>query len=345
MAARGTNQFRAAAIRLTDTLAADPVPPAATPRSAPASVLLNRLLARGKFRHLQLLLRVAELGSVQRAADAIGVTQSSVTQTLAYLEALLDVQLFRRHARGVSPTPACADLLPVARQVMMGLGEAADVLVARQRRGGGLVRLLASSAAVHSVLLDALPAFHRAHPAVQVQLREAEGEDQLLAVVRGEVDLVVCRRPVALPEGWAFQPLLDDRFAVVCAPGHAVLRRRRTDWQALGRELWMLAPAETAARLRFDELAQHFDAAPRTHPLVSRSFTAALATLQRDAVLALLPLSFVRRALDAGELAEVPTPAALPLAPIGVLRPQGAAAGAALLLAEHLLQHGPLQPA
>ena len=47
-----------------------------------ATVLLNRLLARGKFRHVQALLRLAELGSVQRAADAIGVTQSSVTQTL-----------------------------------------------------------------------------------------------------------------------------------------------------------------------------------------------------------------------------------------------------------------------
>ena len=41
---------------------------------APASVLLSRLLARGKFRHLQVLLRLAELGSVQRTADAIGVT-------------------------------------------------------------------------------------------------------------------------------------------------------------------------------------------------------------------------------------------------------------------------------
>ena len=71
----------------------------APPASAPASaaVLLNRLLSRGKFRHLQVLLRVAELGSVQRAADAIGVTQSSVTQTLAYLEALLDTPVLRRH--------------------------------------------------------------------------------------------------------------------------------------------------------------------------------------------------------------------------------------------------------
>ena len=66
-----------------------------------STVLLNRLLARGKFRHAQVLLHLAELGSVQRAADAMGMTQSSVTQSLAYLEQLLESQLFHRHARGL----------------------------------------------------------------------------------------------------------------------------------------------------------------------------------------------------------------------------------------------------
>lgn len=86
-----------------------------------ATAFLNRLLARGKFRHVQVILVLAELGSVQRTADAIGMTQSSVSQTLAYLEQLLEVRLFERHARGVRPTLACADLLPVARQLMMGV--------------------------------------------------------------------------------------------------------------------------------------------------------------------------------------------------------------------------------
>lgn len=306
--------------------------------AVPASVLLARLMARGKFRHLQVLLRLAELGSVQRTADAIGVTQSSVTQTLAYLEGLLDTRLFQRHARGVTPTPACVDILPVARQVLMGLAESADLLEARQRRGGGVVRLLASSAAVHRVLLQHLPGFHQAHPAVQVQLREAEGEDQLLAVARGEIDLVVCRQPVALPEGWGFEPLQADAFVVACGPAHPLTRRRAPGWPALARETWMLAPAESAARLRFDELVhQHFEALPRTHPLVTRVFAAAVATLQRERVLSLLPLSFVHQAVAAGTLALVPTPRALPLEPIGVMSPLAAAAPAATLLRQHLL--------
>lgn len=301
-------------------------------------MLLNRLLARGKFRHLQVLLRVAELGSVQRAADAIGVTQSSVTQTLAYLEALVDAPLFRRHARGVTPTPVCVDLLPVARQVLKGLAEGADVLQARQRRGGGTVRLLASLAGVHGVLLDALPAFHTQHPGVQVTLREAEGEDQLLALVRSEIDLVVCRQPAVVPEGWVFEPLLEDCFVIACAPGHPLLRRRPVSWALLGRQTWLLAPAETAARRRFEEMAQHFERTPATHPLVTRVFSATLATLQQAGVLSLLPQTFLHHPVRAGLLATVQPPTPLPMDPIGLMRPNTALGDAAQVLHQFLLR-------
>lgn len=302
----------------------------------PATVLLNRLLARGKFRHIQVLLRLAELGSVQRTADVIGLTQSSVTQTLAYLESLLEVRLFERHARGVSPTPVCLDLLPVARQVMLGLAEGADALVARQQRGGSVLRLMTSAAALGSLLLDVLGDFHARHPAVQVHLREAEGEDQLLAVARGEVDLVACRQPVAVPGQWVFEPLMPDQFVVVVRPGHPLLRRSTVGWKALGREIWLLAPAETAARRQFDEVAARLDQPPRTHPLVSRSIPATLDTLQREPVLALLPLSFVRRAVAAGQLAVLPLPEPMPMNALGLLRPEPLVLPAAQALAEHL---------
>ena len=303
----------------------------------PSSVLLNRLLARGKFRHLQVLLRLAELGSVQRAADAIGVTQSSVTQTLAYVEGLLEIKLFQRHARGVIPTPACQDLLPVARHVMMGLAEGADVLAARGRRGGGVVRLLASVAAVQGVLAEALPQFHAVHPAIEVHVREAEGEDQLLALARGEVDLVVCRAPVAVPEGWAFEALCEDEIVIVARPGHPLQRRRRADWAALAQATWLLAPAETLARLRFDAMVQqHFEASPRAHPLVTRNLVLTLKTLHTQPVLALLPMSFARSLLKEGQIVRVQTPDPLPLAPLGLLRPEPLVAPAARALFDHL---------
>ncbi|MDN4591690.1 hypothetical protein DBA29_24710 [Xenophilus aerolatus] len=302
-----------------------------------SSGLLNRLLARGKFRHLQVLLQLAELGSVQRTAEAIGMTQSSVTQTLAYLEQLLDIRLFDRHARGVRPTPACTDLLPVARQLMLGLHSGAEVLAARQNQGAGSVRMIGSAAAIHGLLMEALPGFAQAHPAIQVHLEEMEGEDQLLAVSRGAVDLAVCRQPAVVPQGWRFEPLRADGLVVVGRSGHPLARARRPNWADLAAQVWLLLPAGLAARRAFDDLAARFPAPPRTHPVVTRSPPMLWWLLLRQDLLALLPLNLARPMLSTGQLVPLTLPGPTPgLAPIGILRPTEGLGAAALQLCDFL---------
>ena len=96
--------------------------------SISAKVLLNRLTAKARFRHFEVLVRLNELGSIKRTAESIGMTQPGVTQILADLEHLLEVTLFHRHARGVLPTQACQDLLPMARQCLLGLSASAEAI-------------------------------------------------------------------------------------------------------------------------------------------------------------------------------------------------------------------------
>jgi DNA-binding transcriptional LysR family regulator len=294
--------------------------------SAPATVLLNRLMARGKFRHVQVLLRLAELGSVQRTASAIGLTQSSVTQTLGYLERLLDLPLFDRHARGVRPTAACRELLPVMRQLMTGLAQGAELASGSHRSGRQQVRVLASVSAAHGLLLPALDSFHHSHPQVRVLLAEAEGEDQLLAVTRGEVDLVACRRPSSLPEGWIFEPLVDDDLVVLCGPAHPLAQARRgrrlsLRWAELDGQAWLQGPAGSIARMRLDELAAGFERGLDPFPLVTRIPAVLGGTLRRHPVLALLPRSYLRHQVDAGELVMLPLVEPLPIDPLGLMVP------------------------
>lgn len=304
-----------------------------------ASVFLNRLLARGKFRHVQVLLKLAELGSLQRTAEAIGMTQPSVTQTLAYLERLIETQLFERHARGVRPTAACRDLLPVAHHLLLGLAEGAEVLAARQERGQGMVRLAASVAATHGLLVDALARFGAAYPVIKVHLTEVEGDDQLLAIARGEVDVVACRRPPVVPQGWQFDPLLDDRLAVLCRADHAVAGLRRVNWKDLARYSWLLSPAGTAARDRFDQFAASFPQPPSTHTVITRSPTMTWWLLQHEDVLAFLPLNFARPLIDAGQVREVPVLPASPMEPLGLLRQAAGEPEAAARLSEYLQRY------
>ncbi|RYF19006.1 MAG: LysR family transcriptional regulator [Comamonadaceae bacterium] len=301
-----------------------------------ASALLNRLLARGKFRHVQILLHLAELGSVQRTADAIGMTQSSVTQTLAYLEDLLGLRLFERHARGVRPTPACTDLLPLARQLMLGVAGSAEVVAARQRQGEGTVRMIGSASAINGLLVDALPEFADRFPGIQVQLREADGEDQLLAIARGEVDLVVCRRPAVIPEGWEFHPVREDRLVVACRAQHPLAGKRVFSRARAAAETWLLLPAGLAARTHFDEMSADFPQPPATCPVVTRSLPMVWRLLLQRDLLALLPLNLARPLLDSGDLVELRLTHTVRLDPIGILQPQGSPGEAARKAAEFL---------
>lgn len=304
-----------------------------------ATSLLNRLLARGKFRHVQILLKLAELGSVQRTADAVGVTQSSVTQTLAYLEALLETPLFHRHARGVHPTEACLDLLPLARQMLMGLRDTAQAVEARQRRGEGQVRLAASIAATNGLLIETLQAFHAQWPRIEIQLREAENDEQLQAIARGEVDLVACRRPPVTPEGWEFHALLADRFAIVCRARHPLAARGTADRAELEAALWMALPTGSAAREQLDSISARCRQPLRIHPLVTRTATMVSWLLLNHDLLTVLPLTMLMPLLRSGEIVELQVAGTAPMEPLGLLQPAGRRTPAAQQLGDFMRAH------
>ncbi|HSV82624.1 MAG TPA: LysR family transcriptional regulator [Ramlibacter sp.] len=301
----------------------------------PASVLLNRLLARARFRHLQVLVQVAELGSVRRAADAIGMTQPAISQILADLEVLLDTPLFHRHARGVRPTPACTDLLPMARQMLLGLAASAEAVAARTGAGEGVVRLAASTAVVNGLLVQALPAFNQRVPGIQVQLVEI-AHDLLLAATRGEADLLGIRQPPVVPEGWTFRPLIEDPFVVACAADHPLTRRRQLEWSELAGETWLPGPVASAARQRFETVMAPWAKTLRVCQVITRVPAATWALLRGQRLLTVVPFSVVRHLVEAGELAVLRMREPMLFDPLGLLIPQQDASAAVQRLVDFL---------
>lgn len=301
-----------------------------------ASVLFKRLMARARFRHVQVLVSLAELGSVRRTADAIGMTQPGVTQILGDLEALLGSQLFQRHARGVRPTTACTELLPMAHQMLLAMSTAADAMAALHDQGKGVVRMVGSTAGIQGLLVRALPDFNDKAPDIQVQLSSAENDNLLRAMARGEYDLACCRQPAVLPEGWFFEALMEDRFVIACAASHPLARRRNLHWPDLAHQVWLPTPASSAAREQFDRLCAHFSAPPRICQVVTRVPAMTWALLRHQPLLTVAPWGVVRQWVDAGELAVLRMREPMAMAPLGIMLPAEGASPATLQLMEHL---------
>jgi len=70
------------------------------------------------FDDLALLVEIVESGSFSQAAARRRWSQPQVSQRVAALEDQLGVQLFARHRRGATPTPACLTFLPSAQQAL-----------------------------------------------------------------------------------------------------------------------------------------------------------------------------------------------------------------------------------
>src|SRR5262245_20792081 len=71
-----------------------------------------------ELRHLRAFLAVVDQGGYTRAAETLGVSQSTVSESLAALERATGAALLRRTNRVLATTPAGARLLPLARRMM-----------------------------------------------------------------------------------------------------------------------------------------------------------------------------------------------------------------------------------
>lgn len=303
-----------------------------------ASTLRNRLLSRARLRHLHVFVEVAELLTVKRAAEAVGITQPSATQALADLERLLATPLFLRHAHGMSLTPAGALLLPLARRTLGLVNDTATQAAALAQGSTEVVRAAAISAAIGH-LGEVVPEFVRANPGVLVQVVEADAARQATLIAEGDVDCAFCRAPPVLATGWSFVPLWPDRFAIVASHAHPLAGKRRVSMAQLAAATWIVTPTSIAAREAFDAFFARAPAPVKTYGVVTSSASMMESLLRKEEVLAFVPVSIMRGWLAAGVLAEVAFTRRFPFADIGILSPQRGQGSALARFTTHMHEH------
>lgn len=152
-----------------------------------------------ELRHLHALVAVADAGTISRAAETLGYTQSAVSQQVAALERAVGVAVFDRPGgpRPLRLTETGAALLEHARAVLALLRNAeADVrAVAAGERGR--VRVGTVQSAGTRILPGVLRRFHVERPGVEILLREAgDPADLLVLVEQGELDITFCELPL-----------------------------------------------------------------------------------------------------------------------------------------------------
>lgn len=288
------------------------------------AVLFNRLLARGRLRHLQLLAALADAGSVQRAAAVVGMSQPAATQALADLEDLLGAELFERHSRGVRLTRFGEAVVPVARNVLRALRASTETLSALQGGAQAFLRLGCIPAAASGLLARELPGLLEAHPGLQIELIEENTVHLLPELAAGRLDAVFCRRPRGdAPPQWGFELLLRDEPAVVAAPGHAWAGRRPIALRELAQLRWILPPQGMGVRDSFEQLWAGRPVRPEVYPMATTALAVVLEVMRTTAAVSLMPRSIAQALVDTGAAvvlqARLPRQLEWPLQGLGLL--------------------------
>ncbi|KQP19812.1 hypothetical protein ASF45_22115 [Pseudorhodoferax sp. Leaf265] len=281
-------------------------------------------MARARLRHLQLLVRTAELGNLQRAATSVHMSQPGATHALGELETVLGAPLFERHARGMRPTPMAAALLPLVRNAIAQLQAGAEAAAAVHAGAAGSVRVAAIGAAMSGLVAPLLPGFTVQHPDVAVDVRPASADELLRLMEERSVDLLACRAPEQLPADLEFLPLVQDRYAVVCGPQHPLVAAQPVGTAQLGTATWLLPPPSGLAARDFDRLCGLLGIAPPVCWVTGRAVLLTLAMLQQRELLVLLPRNVVVQLLQAGLLVELACSAEMTPAmpPVGLVVPR-----------------------
>ncbi|MFG1752056.1 LysR family transcriptional regulator [Streptosporangium sandarakinum] len=267
-----------------------------------------------ELRQLEYFVAVAEERSFTRAAERVHISQSGVSAQIRRLERELGAELFDRSARVATLTVAGKAALEHARAALAAAGAAGRAVgevtgLVRGRLTAGMV-----VGCTVTPLFEALAAFHRAHPGVEISLLE-DGSDRLVEGVRtGALDLALAGT-AALPEGLETLTVVGERLVAAVPADHALAGRLRTTLAELCAHPLVCMPPGTGVRTVFDRAC----AARGLEPAVTLQASApdAVADLAaRGLAVAVLSASMTehhRDRLVALPLDDVETPALLVL--------------------------------
>ena len=255
-----------------------------------------------ELRHLRAFVAVVETGGHTSAARRLGVSQSTVSETLMSLERTLGAELFRKGGRGIALTRSGEALLPYARRILALSGELFGKL-ARVTTG---VKATLAVSAVESISTYVLPARLAAlrdkWPSVSVEVAT-----RVCSEIRHDVAAVHCDLGLVLEVDGGQRDdsvLTRARLVVFGAPAHPLAGRKAAAEELRHCDFYM----SDAASNFHQALRRHFEAAempqPRTQALgtvegVKRGILAS------GEALGLLPAHAVKQELDAGLLVEV----------------------------------------
>ena len=197
---------------------------------------------------LRIFVKVADLKSFSRAAETLYLTQPTVSQHMAALEAYLELQLFDRCGKEIRLTRAGEILYGYARRVADMADEAEQALDDFKGRKSGHITVGASTIPGEFILPALLGGFNARFPGVKTILRVGDTSDIVAQLLQRDIEVGVVGAQIKHAQ-LTFTRFLDDELVIAVPRGHRWCARHDVSLEELLQEPFVMRESGSGTRI------------------------------------------------------------------------------------------------
>ena len=176
------------------------------------------------MRQLRYFVALADARHFRRAAEAMGISQPSLSLQIGNLETLLGTQLIERGRGPVTLTPAGRDVLVLAQRTLDDAQEILDVTVAMRGGLSGTIRLGASPSLGPYLLPRVVGQLHKSFPDLRLYIRERVPRQLREELLDGTHDMILSQLPLQ-GRDLHVRRLFSEPLLLVTPPDHPLAGR------------------------------------------------------------------------------------------------------------------------
>lgn len=255
---------------------------------------------------LEAYLEAVERGSFRRAAEALLLSQPSISTRIQRLEDELGVPLFHRMARGVRLTDMGRTFLPFAQRSMESLRRGTEVLESVRHASAGILNMATARVIGTYVLPGILGQFQEQYPETNLHIKVGQSTEVLQMVLNEEVQIGLARY-MQHPDVDAIH-LYDEEAVLVAHPKNGFAKSGVTSMREVAQEPLILYDPGDPGSSYFtfiNKLCREAGVTPKVEMNLD-SVEAVKNMVELGLGISFLPRSGVRQSLENGSLVIIP---------------------------------------
>lgn len=196
-----------------------------------------------KLRDLNTFMAVVQTGGMTEASHRLYAAQSTVSKSIASLEAVIGKKLLDRTPRGVTLTGHGQVMFDLANSITQRLRKGFDELEALDDPSSTELRLATSEPASASLVLTTLADFSKKFPKSRYVIELGHPTDVCEKVRTRQVDFAVTQVFPGLGlDGLIVEELGNDPIVIVCNATHRLAKAGKLNINLLAPQKWVLPP-------------------------------------------------------------------------------------------------------